>query len=221
VGNIVFQFFQLKLKLVLKDILHLIFLDNTLAKKVLIFLQTERISLKHSKIFYLQGMGYLSNQNYIHRDLAASNCLLDNDLCVKFAYFGLSRDIYEKDYYRGKNKNLRLPVKWVSPESLETLVFNTKSDVWSYGVVFWELITRGMTPYQHVYNTHILHHLKQGYRLTKPKYCPESIYDIFLKCWSENPKARPPFSISCESLEQISEELTVDQRQIPVNIDVY
>jgi serine/threonine protein kinase len=72
---------------------------------------------------------------------------LDSNLCVKIANFGLSRDIYERDYYRGKNQNLRLPVKWMSPESMERQIYNSKTDVWSYGVLVWELMTRGSTRY--------------------------------------------------------------------------
>ncbi len=165
-------------------------------------------------------MDYLSKQRYVHRDLAARNCLLDSDLCVKIADFGLSRDIYEKDYYRGKYMKCRLPVKWMSPESLETRFFNTKTDVWSYGVLVWELITRGMTPYPHVDNVFILYHIKQGYRLTKPKYCPESIYAILMKCWSQNPKSRPNFAKICEDLQKILDNLNQNEKQL-VDVNIY
>jgi serine/threonine protein kinase len=166
-------------------------------------------------------MKYLSNRKYVHRDLAARNCLLDSNFCVKVADFGLSRDIYEKDYYRRKNSNKRLPVKWMSPESLETQIFNTKTDIWSYGVLVWELITRGITPYPHVDNVYILNHLKQGYRLTKPEYCPQSIYSILSNCWSRNPRSRPEFSELCEQLRQTITDLSQDVKQFFVDVDVY
>jgi serine/threonine protein kinase len=166
-------------------------------------------------------MEYLSDQRYVHRDLAARNCLLDSNLCVKIADFGLSRDIYEKDYYTDKNMKRRLPIKWMSPESLEARIFNTKTDVWSYGVLVWELITRGMTPYPHVDNVYILYHLKQGYRLTKPQYCPESIYTILLKCWSLNPRSRPSFSKLNDHLQRILDDSPEDQKHIYVNTDVF
>jgi serine/threonine protein kinase len=138
-------------------------------------------------------MDYLSKQRYIHRDLAARNCLLDSGLCVKIADFGLSRDIYEKDYYRIGNNVCKLPIKWMSPESIDKLIFNTKTDVWSYGVLVWELLTRGINPYPKIKNEFIFRHLKEGNRLPKPKYCPKSMYVILLKCWSENPILRPSF----------------------------
>ncbi len=166
-------------------------------------------------------MDYLSKQRYIHRDLAARNCLLDMNLIVKIADFGLSRDIYEKEYYTGKNKTCRLPIKWMSPESIETRIFNTKTDVWSFGVLVWELFTRGSTPYPHVDNVYIVYHLKQGYRLTKPQYCREIIYAILVKCWSLNPKSRPTFAQLNEQLQQIVDVSADDQKNKYVNVNSY
>jgi serine/threonine protein kinase len=139
-------------------------------------------------------MDYLSQQKCVHRDLAARNCLLDSKLCVKIADFGLSRDIYEKDYYRIKKNICELPTKWMSPESIDERIFNTKTDVWSFGVLVWELLTRGITPYPQIKNEFISRHLKEGNRLPKPEYCPKSIYVILLECWSENPILRPSFA---------------------------
>ena len=103
-------------------------------------------------ICFMTGMDYLSGQKFVHRDLAARNCMLDSDLTAKVADFGLSRDIYEREYYSSDNKKCKLPVKWMAPESLEKGTYNTKTDVWSYGVVVWELLTRGVTPYPDVDN---------------------------------------------------------------------
>jgi len=130
---------------------------------------------------------------------------------VKIADFGLSRDIYENDYYRtGKNK-CKLPIKWMPPESIEKQFFNTKTDVWSYGVLVWELFTRGMTPYPQIDNNYIFDHLKRGNRLPKTNYCPEPIYVILLKCWSENPKSRPSFAILSQRMKFMIDNLVEAQ----------
>ncbi len=164
-------------------------------------------------------MDYLSKQKFVHRDLAARNCLLDANLCVKIADFGLSRDIYEKNYYRIRSKVCELPIKWMSPESIEKHIFNTKTDVWSYGVLVWELFTRGITPYLHIKNDFLFDHLKQGNRLPIPKYCQKIIYLILLECWSENPKSRPSFAALSERMELIINNLVEDQSHTYVNIN--
>ncbi len=165
-------------------------------------------------------MDYLSSQKFVHRDLAARNCMLDSDLCVKVADFGLSRDIYERDYYSSDNKKCKLPVKWMSPESLEKGTYNTKTDVWSYGVLVWELMTRGVTPYPDVDNWEILNFLKQGRRMPRPSYCPELLYSILLKCWSEDPKSRPNFTELCDEVQGVITKLEKCAKTQKVGLDV-
>jgi hypothetical protein len=140
-----------------------------------------------------KGMAYLSNLKFVHRDLAARNCMLDENLVVKVADFGLSRDIYERDYYSSDNKKAKLPVKWMAIESLEKSVYSTKTDVWSYGVLLWELMTRGVVPYPDVDNFDLFSYLKEGRRMLRPRYCPVNLYRIMQACWSSNPEDRPTF----------------------------
>ncbi len=164
-------------------------------------------------------MDYLSKQRYVHRDLAARNCLLDSSLFVKIADFGLSRDIYEKDYYRIGPNVCKLPIKWMSPESIQNKIFNTETDIWSYGVLVWELFTRGMIPYSNIENKFLFYHLENGNRLPKPQSCPVSIYVILLKCWSKSPKSRPDFATLSERIEYIINSLPEERSLIYVDIN--
>ncbi|XP_005388180.1 PREDICTED: hepatocyte growth factor receptor isoform X2 [Chinchilla lanigera] len=142
-----------------------------------------------------RGMKYLASKKFVHRDLAARNCMLDENFTVKVADFGLARDVYDKEYYSVHNKaGAKLPVKWMALESLQTQKFTTKSDVWSFGVLLWELMTRGTPPYPDVNVFDILVYLLQGRRLFQPEYCPDSLYEVMLSCWHPNAEMRPSFS---------------------------
>ncbi|XP_076323182.1 hepatocyte growth factor receptor-like [Tachypleus tridentatus] len=167
-----------------------------------------------------EGMKYLSELKFVHRDLAARNCMLDEDHTVKVADFGLSRDIYERDYYSSDNKKTKLPVKWMAPESLEKGTYNTKTDVWSFGVVLWELLTRGVTPYPDVDNWDILNYLKQDRRMPQPSYCPDLLYKVMLGCWAEDPKKRPSFGELEEELQGVITKLEQKSKQRRVGLNV-
>ncbi|KAG9509328.1 Hepatocyte growth factor receptor [Fragariocoptes setiger] len=166
-----------------------------------------------------RGMAYLSASKFVHRDLAARNCMLNSDLVVKVADFGLSRDIYERDYYSSDNKKTKLPVKWMAIESLEKGVYNTKTDVWSFGVLLWELMTRGVTPYPDVDNWDIFNYLKQGRRMMRPSYCPELLYQIMLQCWAESPRYRPQFFQLVDSVSDVIVQLQRNTGQMNVGFD--
>ncbi|KAM5303557.1 hepatocyte growth factor receptor isoform 2-T5 [Glossophaga mutica] len=142
-----------------------------------------------------KGMKYLASKKFVHRDLAARNCMLDETFTVKVADFGLARDMYDKEYYSVHNKTgAKLPVKWMALESLQTQKFTTKSDVWSFGVLLWELMTRGAPPYPDINTFDITVYLLQGRRLLQPEYCPDPLYEVMLKCWHPKAELRPSFS---------------------------
>ncbi|XP_060761771.1 tyrosine-protein kinase receptor UFO [Neoarius graeffei] len=153
-----------------------------------------------------RGMEYLSSKNFIHRDLAARNCMLNENMNVCVADFGLSKKIYNGDYYR-QGRISKMPVKWIAIESLADRVYTTKSDVWSFGVTMWEIATRGQTPYPGVENSEIYDYLRQGNRLKQPPDCLDSIYSLMFSCWLLSPKDRPSFEVLCCQLEKALDEL--------------
>ncbi|XP_026320144.1 insulin receptor-like isoform X2 [Hyposmocoma kahamanoa] len=138
------------------------------------------------------GMAYLSAKKFVHRDLAARNCMVAGDLTVKVGDFGMTRDIYETDYYRKGTKGL-LPVRWMSPESLKDGVFSSSSDVWSYGVVIWEMATLAMQPYQGLSNEQVVRYVVEGGVMERPEQCPDRLYELMRACWAHRPSARPTF----------------------------
>ncbi|XP_077192718.1 tyrosine-protein kinase receptor UFO isoform X2 [Paroedura picta] len=152
------------------------------------------------------GMEYLSSKNFIHRDLAARNCMLNESMTACVADFGLSKKIYNGDYYR-QGRISKMPVKWIAIESLADRVYTIKSDVWSFGVTMWEIATRGQTPYPGVENSEIYDYLRQGNRLKQPVDCLDGLYELMMSCWALNPRDRPSFEVLHEALEKILKSL--------------
>ncbi|XP_068703102.1 tyrosine-protein kinase receptor torso-like [Montipora foliosa] len=151
-----------------------------------------------------RGMTYLSQKGLVHRDLAARNILVGHGKKVKIGDFGLMRHLYHEVYKVDTGK--KLPVKWMAPESLFEEIFTTKSDVWSYGVVLWEIATLGGSPYALMKNKQFLQNLKAGYRLEKPDMCTDPVYALMRDCWNQDPDERPSFQRLYKRLDDMLEE---------------
>ncbi|XP_017276064.1 tyrosine-protein kinase receptor Tie-1 isoform X1 [Kryptolebias marmoratus] len=147
------------------------------------------------------GMHYLSDKQFIHRDLAARNVLVGDNLVAKIADFGLSRG---EEVYVKKTMG-RLPVRWMAIESLNYSVYTSKSDVWSFGVLLWEIVSLGGTPYCGMTCAELYEKLPQGYRMEKPKNCDDEVYELMKQCWRDRPYERPPFSQISVQLSRMQE----------------
>ncbi|XP_058636560.1 hepatocyte growth factor receptor isoform X2 [Onychostoma macrolepis] len=152
------------------------------------------------------GMEYLSLQGFLHRDLAARNCMLGDDLHVCVADFGLSKNIHSSNYYRQKNMDVNMPVRWMAIESLSDFLYTTKSDVWSFGITMWEITSRGKIPYPGISGHELLDFLENGHRL-KQGDNDSKLYELMLSCWHRDPSQRPGFGELGQSLKALLSEL--------------
>ncbi|KAM6971765.1 KIT proto-oncogene, receptor tyrosine kinase b [Aplochiton taeniatus] len=158
-----------------------------------------------------KGMEYITSKNCIHRDLAARNVLLTKGRVAKICDFGLARDITRDANYvlRG---NARLPVKWMSPESIFDCVYTFESDVWSYGILLWEIFSLGNSPYPGMQVGSAFYSMIQdGHTMNKPDFAPNEIYEMMLCCWSQDPLKRPPFRKLVERTELLLAENTKNE----------
>ncbi|XP_061607443.1 platelet-derived growth factor receptor beta-like isoform X2 [Phyllopteryx taeniolatus] len=160
------------------------------------------VSDLHSFSFQVaHAMNFLSSRNCVHRDLAARNVLVCEERLVKVGDFDPARDPLKDQDYVARGHAL-LPLKWMSPESIFQSVYSSQSDVWSYGVLLWEIFSLGESPYSDLPVTHQFYvALKRGHRLTRPQHANSNIYDVMQACWSEHPGSRPPFSSLVASLD--------------------
>ncbi|XP_066549360.1 fibroblast growth factor receptor 2 isoform X7 [Amia ocellicauda] len=149
-----------------------------------------------------RGMQYLASQKCIHRDLAARNVLVTENNVMKIADFGLARDVHNIDYYK-KTTNGRLPVKWMAPEALFDRVYTHQSDVWSFGVLMWEIFTLGGSPYPGIPVEELFKLLKEGHRMDKPGNCTNELYMMMKDCWHAISSHRPTFKQLVEDLDRI------------------
>ena len=150
------------------------------------------------------GMAYLGKERCIHRDVAARNILVSGTLTCKLANFELAQ-ISQDDTAEADSKFM-LPIKWTACETLISCphMSSTKSDVWSFGILLWEMITRGSSPYPRMTNKQMQREVLKGYRMPCPSGCPDQLYTIMLRCWREEPKDRPNFEALQHQLKEIS-----------------
>ncbi|XP_043082791.1 receptor-type tyrosine-protein kinase FLT3 [Puntigrus tetrazona] len=165
-----------------------------------------------------KGMEFLSSKNCIHRDLAARNVLVTHGRQVKIGDFGLARDIEHDTNYVVRG-NVRLPVKWMAPESIFKGVYTMQSDVWAYGILLWEIFSLGVTPYPGIsVNDTFYRMIESGYHMEQPYYAEESVYKVMCRCWMLDPVNRPCFSKLVAFMEK---ELADLEERLYYNIGGY
>uniref|UniRef100_A0A3P8UVX2 Tyrosine-protein kinase n=1 Tax=Cynoglossus semilaevis TaxID=244447 RepID=A0A3P8UVX2_CYNSE len=152
-----------------------------------------------------EGMSYLESQQYIHRDLAARNCLVDEQGTIKVTDFGLSRYVLDDEYMSSAGS--KFPVRWSPPEVLLYCKFSSKSDVWAYGVLMWEIYTLGKLPYERLNNTEIVDHVTRGVRLYRPQPANDKVYGIMSSCWTDKPDDRPNFQELVTTVQDLLYEM--------------
>ncbi|XP_030068032.1 protein-tyrosine kinase 6 isoform X2 [Microcaecilia unicolor] len=148
------------------------------------------------------GMEFLESKNYVHRDLAARNILVGEDYICKVADFGMAR-LIKNEFY--KSTSCHIPYKWTAPEALQYNRFSTRSDVWSFGILLYEIITCGQIPYAGMDNAEASAEVSRGYRMPQPSNCPNMIYKIMSECWKTEPSKRPTFQKIKKELGQFDD----------------
>ncbi|XP_076330171.1 ephrin type-A receptor 4-like isoform X2 [Tachypleus tridentatus] len=149
------------------------------------------------------GMQYLYEMNYVHRDLAARNVLVNNNLICKIADFGLSREIESTTEGAYTTRGGKIPIRWTAPEAIAFRKFTSASDVWSFGIVCWEVMSYGERPYWNWSNQDVIKSIDKGYRLSAPLGCPEALYRLMLDCWQKERSLRPTFSAIVKTLDKL------------------
>ncbi|XP_043836301.1 leukocyte tyrosine kinase receptor isoform X4 [Dromiciops gliroides] len=167
-----------------------------------------------------QGCHYLEENHFIHRDIAARNCLLTCSgpgRVAKIGDFGMARDIYRASYYR-KGGRAMLPVKWMPPEAFLEGIFTSKTDSWSFGVLLWEIFSLGYMPYPGRTNQEVLDFVIGGGRMDPPRSCPGPVYQIMTQCWQHQPDHRPNFASILERLQYCTQDPDVLTTPLPVDL---
>ena len=155
------------------------------------------------------GLVYLAKLKFVHRDIAARNCLVDSNFTVKIADFGMSREISNMDYYRIGSNKACLPVRWMPPEALLYGKFTLKSDVWSFGVLMWEVYSLGRQPHIGLSNYEVIDRIKDGRLLECPAHCPASVFDIMKSCWFRAPVKRAAMTTIFGRLNHLEQVISI------------
>ncbi|XP_055885748.1 angiopoietin-1 receptor-like isoform X2 [Biomphalaria glabrata] len=158
-----------------------------------------------------KGLKHLADKQIIHRDVAARNVLLGEKLVAKIADFGLSKN----DQTYVKTSSTRVPIRWMAVESLFNNTYTLQSDVWSFGVLLWEIFTLGGTPYSSIDSQQLFSYLKDGHRLRKPRLCDQDMYGMMLQCWNDVPERRPTIDELTARLQRM-----LENSQVYMNITV-
>uniref|UniRef100_A0A671EZQ3 Ephrin type-A receptor 2 n=2 Tax=Rhinolophus ferrumequinum TaxID=59479 RepID=A0A671EZQ3_RHIFE len=149
------------------------------------------------------GMKYLANMNYVHRDLAARNILVNSNLVCKVSDFGLSRVLEDDPEATYTTSGGKIPIRWTAPEAISYRKFTSSSDVWSYGIVMWEVMTYGERPYWELSNHEVMKAINDGFRLPTPMDCPSAIYQLMMQCWQQERARRPKFADIVSILDKL------------------
>ncbi|XP_049341020.1 ephrin type-A receptor 3 isoform X2 [Astyanax mexicanus] len=169
------------------------------------------------------GMKYLSDMGYVHRDLAARNILVNSNLVCKVSDFGLSRVLEDDPEAAYTTRGGKIPIRWTAPEAIAYRKFTSASDVWSYGIVLWEVMSYGERPYWEMSNQDVIKAVDEGYRLPPPMDCPAALYQLMLDCWQKDRNNRPKFEQIVSILDKLirnpsSLKITANTACRPVNL---
>ncbi|XP_044091029.1 tyrosine-protein kinase BTK isoform X2 [Neovison vison] len=151
-----------------------------------------------------EAMEYLESKQFLHRDLAARNCLVNDQGVVKVSDFGLSRYVLDDEYTSSVGS--KFPVRWSPPEVLMYSKFSSKSDIWAFGVLMWEIYSLGKMPYERFSNSETAEHITQGLRLYRPHLASERVYTIMYSCWHEKAEERPTFKVLLSNILDVMDE---------------
>jgi len=167
----------------------------------------QRVSLKDQIRFAkdtCSGMAYLESKKVVHRDLAARNVLISSDYTAKVCDFGLASKEKFSDIYMNSGKGCKIPIKWTAPESLRLGEFSSKSDMWSFGILLYEIYSFGRLPYPKILMDDVVKYVESGYRMEAPEGCPREVYKIMRRAWSAEPQDRPSFADILKELEELA-----------------